>query len=182
MDPWQPVDRAVITHAHGDHARWGSRLPHRARGRAGAAHAAGAGGAHSKPCFRASGSTSTASASRSIRPATSSARRRSAWNTPGKCGSCRATTRRSRTRRARRSSSVRCQTFITESTFGLPIYRWAPQNEMFAEIRAWWGANRDSGRACVLFALRARQGAAAARRAGGRRHRARSSRTARWSG
>src|SRR5437764_1989459 len=25
IDPWQPVDRAIITHAHGDHARWGSR-------------------------------------------------------------------------------------------------------------------------------------------------------------
>ncbi|HEU4882186.1 MAG TPA: hypothetical protein VFT45_08075, partial [Longimicrobium sp.] len=25
VDPWMPVDRAVITHAHGDHARWGSR-------------------------------------------------------------------------------------------------------------------------------------------------------------
>src|ERR1700759_3482463 len=25
IDPWQPVDRAVITHAHGDHARWGSK-------------------------------------------------------------------------------------------------------------------------------------------------------------
>src|SRR5882672_7545878 len=24
VDPWQPVDRAVITHAHGDHARPGS--------------------------------------------------------------------------------------------------------------------------------------------------------------
>src|SRR3954469_9813475 len=24
IDPWQPVERAVITHAHGDHARWGS--------------------------------------------------------------------------------------------------------------------------------------------------------------
>ena len=23
IDPWQPVQRAVITHAHGDHARWG---------------------------------------------------------------------------------------------------------------------------------------------------------------
>ena len=23
IDPWRPVDRAVITHAHGDHARWG---------------------------------------------------------------------------------------------------------------------------------------------------------------
>ncbi len=25
IDPWRPVGRAVITHAHGDHARWGSR-------------------------------------------------------------------------------------------------------------------------------------------------------------
>src|SRR4029078_5628085 len=25
VDPWQPVDRAGITHAHGDHARWGSK-------------------------------------------------------------------------------------------------------------------------------------------------------------
>src|SRR3954465_10642803 len=25
VDPWEPVDRAVITHAHGDHATWGSR-------------------------------------------------------------------------------------------------------------------------------------------------------------
>ncbi|MBA2626900.1 MAG: DNA ligase-associated DEXH box helicase, partial [Gemmatimonadales bacterium] len=25
VDPWAPVDRAVITHAHGDHATWGCR-------------------------------------------------------------------------------------------------------------------------------------------------------------
>ena len=25
IDPWMPVDRALITHAHGDHAKWGSR-------------------------------------------------------------------------------------------------------------------------------------------------------------
>ena len=25
VDPWRPVDRAVITHAHGDHAHWGHR-------------------------------------------------------------------------------------------------------------------------------------------------------------
>ncbi|HEX2093014.1 MAG TPA: ligase-associated DNA damage response exonuclease, partial [Longimicrobiaceae bacterium] len=46
---------------------------------------------------------------------------------------------------------VRCHVFVTESTFGLPIYRWAPQAEVFAEIRAWWRANREAGRASVLF-------------------------------
>ena len=25
IDPWEPVDRAVITHAHGDHASWGTQ-------------------------------------------------------------------------------------------------------------------------------------------------------------
>jgi len=26
IDPWKPVDKAIITHAHSDHARWGSAL------------------------------------------------------------------------------------------------------------------------------------------------------------
>ena len=46
---------------------------------------------------------------------------------------------------------VRCDVFITESTFGLPIYRWQPQREIFAGIDAWWRANADQGRASVLF-------------------------------
>jgi len=33
---------------------------------------------------------------------------------------------------------VRCDVFVTESTFGLPIYRWAPQTEVLGEMRAWW--------------------------------------------
>ena len=47
---------------------------------------------------------------------------------------------------------VRCDTFITESTFGLPIYRWPTQAALFAEINAWWRANAEAGRASVLFA------------------------------
>ena len=47
---------------------------------------------------------------------------------------------------------VRCNTFITESTFGLPIYRWRPQPEIFAQIDAWWRENQHAGRASVLFA------------------------------
>ena len=46
---------------------------------------------------------------------------------------------------------VPCQVFITESTFGLPIYRWAPQSQTFAEIAQWWRANAADGRASVLF-------------------------------
>ena len=38
---------------------------------------------------------------------------------------------------------------MTESTFGLPIYRWPDEASIFDEIRAWWRANQDEGaRAC----------------------------------
>jgi putative mRNA 3-end processing factor len=47
---------------------------------------------------------------------------------------------------------IACHTFITESTFGLPIYRWRPDHEVFDEINAWWRGNREAGRASVLFA------------------------------
>ena len=46
---------------------------------------------------------------------------------------------------------VRCDCFITESTFGLPIYRWRAQREVLAEVNAWWQANADAGRASLLL-------------------------------
>jgi putative mRNA 3-end processing factor len=45
---------------------------------------------------------------------------------------------------------VRCNVFITESTFGLPIYKWKPQQEVFDDINNWWGKNRDEGKASVI--------------------------------
>src|SRR5262245_6940064 len=46
---------------------------------------------------------------------------------------------------------VRCHTFVTESTFGLPIYRWRPQPEVCGEIHDWWRANQGRGRTSILF-------------------------------
>ncbi len=46
---------------------------------------------------------------------------------------------------------VRCDTFITESTFGLPIYRWPTQGVLFGQIDDWWRANAEAGRASVLL-------------------------------
>jgi putative mRNA 3-end processing factor len=46
---------------------------------------------------------------------------------------------------------VRCDCFITESTFGLPVYRWRPQAEVFASIDAWWRANAEAGRPSLLL-------------------------------
>jgi len=46
---------------------------------------------------------------------------------------------------------VRCHTFVSESTFGLPIYRWRPQAEILADIAGWWRRNARAQRASVLF-------------------------------
>jgi putative mRNA 3-end processing factor len=46
---------------------------------------------------------------------------------------------------------VRCHTFVTESTFGLPIYRWRPQEQVFAELNVWWRENQSRGRTSVVF-------------------------------
>jgi putative mRNA 3-end processing factor len=42
--------------------------------------------------------------------------------------------------------------FITESTFGLPVYRWQSPAAIAAEINAWWRANRDAGTTSVILA------------------------------
>jgi len=48
--------------------------------------------------------------------------------------------------------AVRCDTFISESTFGLPVFRWPPQTAVLAEIVEWWRGNAAAGRASVVFA------------------------------
>ena len=47
---------------------------------------------------------------------------------------------------------LRCHSFITESTFGLPVYRWDEPARVFDEIRAWWRSNQEAGRASVILA------------------------------
>jgi putative mRNA 3-end processing factor len=46
---------------------------------------------------------------------------------------------------------VRCHIFLTESTFGLPIYRWQPETAVYDEINAWWRSNCEAGRASLIF-------------------------------
>lgn len=47
---------------------------------------------------------------------------------------------------------VKCHHFITEATFGLPIYRWQKSEVIFGEISDWWRRNREKGKASVIFA------------------------------
>jgi putative mRNA 3-end processing factor len=47
---------------------------------------------------------------------------------------------------------LRCNLFVTESTFGLPIYRWPAQTTVFADLNTWWRTAAAEGQACLLFA------------------------------
>lgn len=46
---------------------------------------------------------------------------------------------------------VKCHTFITECTFGLPAFKWWPQEEVYTDINQWWLQNKAEGKTSVLF-------------------------------
>jgi putative mRNA 3-end processing factor len=46
---------------------------------------------------------------------------------------------------------VPCDTFITEATFALPVYRWQPGHEVAADIWHWWQSLQQAQRPGVLF-------------------------------
>ena len=152
IDPWQPVPRAVITHAHGDHARWGCERYLCSREGAGVLRTRV--GADAQIRAVAWGEPVDMHGVRvSLHPAghiLGSAQvrvehRGEVWVSSGDYKTAPDTT-------CTPFELVRCNTFITESTFGLPIYRWAPEAQVFAEMRAWWEENQRLGRASVLFA------------------------------
>ena len=46
---------------------------------------------------------------------------------------------------------VPCDLFVTESTFGLPIYRWCGEPELVAQINDWWRGNQSAGKCSILM-------------------------------
>lgn len=46
---------------------------------------------------------------------------------------------------------IKCDTFITECTFGLPAFKWTPQTEVFENINNWWAENKAEGKTSILF-------------------------------
>lgn len=48
--------------------------------------------------------------------------------------------------------SVKCHHFITEATFGLPVFQWKPQSEVFDEMNNWWKQNQNDGKASIILA------------------------------
>ena len=149
IDPWRPVARAVITHAHSDHARmgnghylaaqqaegvlrtrlgdidlqtlaYGERIVH--HGVALSLHPAGHVLGSAQVRLEHGGQVWVASGDYKVAPDKTCAP----------------------------FEPVKCDVFITESTFGLPIYRWCRDEEIFADINGWWGRNVVAGRASVL--------------------------------
>jgi putative mRNA 3-end processing factor len=151
IDPWLPVDRAVVTHAHGDHARWGSRSYLGARD--GLRVLRTRLGADANIYTLTYGESTTLNGVHvSLHPAghiLGSAQVRvehqgEVWVVSGDYKTDPDPT-------CTPFEPVRCHTFVTESTFGLPIYRWRPQAEVLDEIRGWWTSNAAVGRASVLY-------------------------------
>ena len=152
IDPWRPVDFAMITHAHSDHARWGSR--HYLTSEPGRTILQLRLGPDAKISSVPYGETiSRNGVTISFHPAghvLGSAQIRvehkgEIWVVSGDY----------KTEADGISGTfepVRCHTFVTESTFALPIYRWRPQLEVFAEINAWWRENQSKNRTSVVFA------------------------------
>ena len=149
IDPWRPVHRAVITHAHADHARVGhghylaaapaegvlrsrlgeitlQTLPYGAaiehHGVRVSLHPAGHVLGSAQVRLEHGGRVWVASGDYKVAPDPT-------------CDPF---------------EPVRCDVFITESTFGLPIYRWRSDDELFADVNAWWSRNVVAGRASVL--------------------------------
>ena len=152
VDPWRKVPRAVITHAHADHARTGC-------GRYLCA-------APGKPVLRTRmGSNATIDVLRYGEATTINGVRVSLHPAGHVLGSAQVRVEHSGQIWVVTSDykleadptcapfePVRCDVFVTESTFGLPVYRWPKPDLVAAEINAWWRANRDAGRTSVILA------------------------------
>lgn len=151
IDPWKPVGYAVITHGHSDHARWGSKnyLCHE----------------YSKPILQLRLGDNNYQTAR--------------WNEPVHFNGVTVTlfpaghiigssqikvehkgeiwvvTGDYKTENDGVSGAfepVKCHTFITESTFGLPIYNWKPQEQIYTDIQQWITENKSAGKTSVLIA------------------------------
>jgi putative mRNA 3-end processing factor len=151
IDPWQPVARAVVTHAHGDHllpgcgeyfcAEPGAAIVRRRAGPEAVVHVVPYGRAvalgSAELSFHPAGHVL---GSAQVRVAAGSA----TWVVSGDY-------KRAPDPTCAPFEAVAADVFVTEATFGLPIYRWPPPAEVAHQILDWWDLCRAQGQAAVLF-------------------------------
>ena len=151
IDPWKPVQRALITHGHSDHSRWGSQYYLCTR--------------LAKPVIRHRlgpvnletveyGEVRTINGvDFSFHPAghiVGSAQIRVAYK--GEVWVASGDYKLEDDGISGAFEPVRCHTFITESTFGLPVYRWKPQKDISSEINQWWKDNQAQDKISIITA------------------------------
>jgi putative mRNA 3-end processing factor len=151
IDPWKPVDKAVITHAHSDHARPGngSYLCHH----------------FTKPLLQLRlGDNSYESidwnervmmndVQLSLHPAghiIGSAQIRLEYK--GEVWVFTGDFKNEHDGLSTPFEAVKCHSFITESTFGLPIYKWKEQAQIFDAMKCWISENKMAGKSSVFIA------------------------------
>ncbi|MEX0288793.1 MAG: ligase-associated DNA damage response exonuclease [Flavobacteriaceae bacterium] len=150
LDPWKPVEKAIISHGHSDHSRWGHKkyITHHRNipiisHRLGTIQVSG----------KAWGETFVVNGVKfSLHPAghiigSSQIRvehKGEVWVFSGDY-------KDEDDGVAVPYEPVKCNTFITECTFGLPAFKWTPQQEVFNEINSWWAKNKEEGKTSVLF-------------------------------
>ena len=151
IDPWAPVERALVTHAHADHARAGNArylcaqpsvpLLKRRLGADVEVQGLPYGEALSlgdvRVSFHPSGHVLGAAQLRVEG-------RGEVWVFSGDY-------KRAPDPTCAPFEPVRCDVFITEATFALPVYRWEAPEAVVRDVFGWWESNREAGRASVLF-------------------------------
>jgi len=151
IDPWRPVDRAVITHAHADHARTGHGHY--------LASAVGEGvlrtrlGDINMQALPYGQTVEHNGVTISLHPAghvLGSSQVRLQWR--GEVWVVSGDYKLDPDPTCEPFEPVTCHTFITESTFGLPVYRWPDSQLVMQDINSWWASNAQSQRASVLYA------------------------------
>lgn len=151
IDPWKPVERAIITHGHSDHAYPGHTyyLCH----------------IHTKPILQLrlgennyqtlewSETININNVQVSLYPAghtIGSSQVRLEYN--GEVWVVSGDYKVEDDGISGKFEPLRCNTFITESTFGLPIYNWKPQQQVYDNIISWINKNKENGKTSVLLA------------------------------
>ncbi len=149
IDPWKPVKKAMITHGHSDHSRWGHEA-YLSTETAGPAIKYRLGNIQLQT-IKFGQKITINGVDFSFHPAghiLGSAQIRVAYK--GDVWVASGDYKLEDDGLAEAFEPVKCNTFITESTFGLPVYDWKPQEEIFEDINNWWHANAEAGKVTFL--------------------------------
>lgn len=151
IDPWRPVRHAVITHAHGDHARIGSEIYYCATEALGIMRQRLGPDAKfvTHPYGQKFNLGETTVSFHSAGHILGSSQVR--VECEGRVWVASGDYKRAADPTCAPFEVVPCDVFITEATFALPIYRWEPGEQTAREVLAWWDQNARENRPSLLF-------------------------------